>query len=97
MVCIDSSRISRKVLARPSTADANYRCGRYGLPLEIMRRFASGPDERFLIDDYEPVYFRTWREGGLNAKVEATLDALVDCRACPRDCRINRRLDLRWR
>jgi putative pyruvate formate lyase activating enzyme len=60
-----------------------------------MSVFASGLDERFLIDDYEPVYIRTWREGGLDAKVEAALDELVDCRACPRDCRINRLLDER--
>jgi putative pyruvate formate lyase activating enzyme len=52
-------------------------------------------DERFLIDDYEPVYLRTWREGGFETKVEAALDELADCKACPRDCGVNRLLDER--
>jgi putative pyruvate formate lyase activating enzyme len=59
----------------------------------MMTTSASGLDERFLIDDYEPVYVRTWREGGLDAKVEAALDELADCKACPRDCSVNRLVD----
>jgi len=66
-----------------------------GVLLEMMRTFASGLDQRFLIDDYEPVYLRTWREGALDAKVTAAQKELADCRACPRDCRVNRLLDER--
>lgn len=52
-------------------------------------------EDRFLIRDYEPVYLRTWRKGGLDDKVEAALEELADCKACPRDCGINRLLDER--
>lgn len=58
-----------------------------------MRTFTPGVDERFVVDDWEPVYLRTWREGGLEAKVESALEELADCRACPRDCGVNRLLD----
>jgi putative pyruvate formate lyase activating enzyme len=58
-----------------------------------MRTLTPGVDERFVIDDWEPVYLHTWREGGLEAKVESALEELADCRACPRDCRVNRLLD----
>jgi len=51
---------------------------------------AAGLDDRFMIDDYEPVYLRTWREGLLDAKVDAALGELADCMACPRDCGVNR-------
>ncbi len=60
-----------------------------------MTAATSGLDERFLIDDYEPVYLRTWRDGGLEAKVEAAMEELADCKACPRDCSVNRILDER--
>jgi putative pyruvate formate lyase activating enzyme len=58
-----------------------------------MRTLIPGVDERFVIDDWEPVYLRTWRKGGLETKVESALEELADCRACPRDCRVNRLLD----
>ena len=60
-----------------------------------MRTLAPGRDQRFLIDDYEPVYLRTWREGRLDTKVEAAMEELADCKACPRDCGVNRLLDER--
>ncbi len=47
-------------------------------------------DPRFVVDDYEPVCLRSHREGRLQAKVEAALAELEDCRACPRDCGVNR-------
>ena len=50
-------------------------------------------EDRFLVTDYEPVYLRTLREGGLDNKVEAALEELADCKACPRDCGVNRLLD----
>lgn len=52
-------------------------------------------EDRFLIRDYEPVYLRTWREGGFDSKVEAAHEELADCKACPRDCGVNRLLDER--
>ncbi|MEA1902302.1 MAG: radical SAM protein [Actinomycetota bacterium] len=60
-----------------------------------MGRLSPGLDSRFLIEDYEPAYARTWREGGFDAKVETALDELADCKACPRDCGVNRLLDER--
>jgi putative pyruvate formate lyase activating enzyme len=47
-------------------------------------------DPRFTVQDHEPVYLRLHREGGLIAKVEAAAAELADCRACPRDCGVNR-------
>jgi putative pyruvate formate lyase activating enzyme len=44
----------------------------------------------FLIEDFEPAYLETWRRGELDAKVEAALKELGECRACPRDCAVNR-------
>ncbi len=60
-----------------------------------MRTFASGLDERFLIEDFEPAYKRTWREGLLPGKVDAAHRELADCRACPRDCGVDRMNDER--
>jgi putative pyruvate formate lyase activating enzyme len=47
-------------------------------------------DRRFLIRDFEPVYRETYERGALPAKVRAGLVELEDCRACPRNCRVNR-------
>ena len=45
---------------------------------------------RFVVNDYEPRSLRLYRDGGMAAKVEAALAELEDCRACPRDCGVNR-------
>jgi len=47
-------------------------------------------DRRFLIEDFEPAYLGVVRRGGLPARVEAALAELACCRACPRDCGIDR-------
>ncbi len=39
---------------------------------------------------YEPAAVRTWRAGGFDGKVARALAELEDCRACPRDCGVNR-------
>ena len=53
-------------------------------------RLAAASDRRFVVEDYEPAAVRLHRLGGLAAKVEAALRELEDCRACPRDCGVNR-------
>ncbi|MFH1331305.1 MAG: radical SAM protein [Actinomycetota bacterium] len=60
-----------------------------------MNALASGHDERFLIDDFEPAYTRTLREGLLQGKVDAARQELANCRACPRDCGVDRLHDER--
>jgi putative pyruvate formate lyase activating enzyme len=49
--------------------------------------------ERFLLEQFEPAYREVQRRGGLPERVGAALDELRDCRACPRDCRIDRMED----
>ena len=56
-------------------------------------RMPSKPDPRFLVEDFEPAYMRLYREGGLQARVEAALAELEDCCACPRNCHVNRLQD----
>ncbi len=51
---------------------------------------ASHEADRFLIESFEPAYLRARREGLLPARVEAALAELADCRACPRNCGVNR-------
>jgi putative pyruvate formate lyase activating enzyme len=48
------------------------------------------PARRFVLEDFEPACLRTLREVKLAAKVEAALAELADCRACPRNCGVNR-------
>jgi putative pyruvate formate lyase activating enzyme len=45
---------------------------------------------RFVIDDWKPAYLRAWREGRLTGKAEAARRELTDCRACPRNCSVDR-------
>ncbi len=52
-------------------------------------------DERFLIGDYVPAYRTAFEAGRLGAKVEAALEELGRCRACPRDCDVDRLADER--
>jgi putative pyruvate formate lyase activating enzyme len=47
-------------------------------------------DERFLVEGFEPAYLRLQRKGGLGERVEAALRELEHCRACPRNCGVNR-------
>ena len=52
---------------------------------------ADAPEtERFLIRDFEPAYVGVARAGGLEARVGVALEELRDCRACPRNCGVNR-------
>ena len=46
-------------------------------------------DRSFVIDDFEPAYMRL-SKAELRAKVEAALQELEDCCACPRNCHVNR-------
>jgi putative pyruvate formate lyase activating enzyme len=45
---------------------------------------------RFTVDDFEPAYLSLAREGVLAGRVAAALGELEDCRACPRNCGVNR-------
>ena len=60
-----------------------------------MTALTSGLDDRFLIDDFEPGYMSALREGLLEGKRAAARRELADCRACPRDCGVNRLRDER--
>jgi putative pyruvate formate lyase activating enzyme len=57
-----------------------------------MERFSDWRAEGsgFVLDNFAPVYLRPGRRGELPAKLEAARRELLDCRACPRDCGINR-------
>ncbi len=50
-------------------------------------------DPKFLIQDFEPAYFETYRRGEFPARVAAALAELEDCCACPRNCHVNRLID----
>jgi putative pyruvate formate lyase activating enzyme len=56
----------------------------------LARRLAADP--RFVVEDLEPCY-RRLTAAELAAKVECAHRELVDCRACPRDCGVNRMQD----
>ena len=56
----------------------------------LARRLAADP--RFVVEDLEPCY-RRLTAAELAAKVESAHRELVDCRACPRDCGVNRMQD----
>ena len=44
----------------------------------------------FLVEDYEPKAIQAFNSGLLKQRVEEAHEELKDCRACPRDCGINR-------
>ena len=46
--------------------------------------------DRFVIDDFEPAYLALHRAGELAARAEAAVAELRSCRACPRDCGVDR-------
>ena len=50
---------------------------------------------RYTLEPFEPVYLRTWREEGFEDRVARALAELADCKACPRDCGVNRLEDER--
>jgi putative pyruvate formate lyase activating enzyme len=50
---------------------------------------ALGADPRFVVDPFEPCY-RRLSLAELEVKVEAAHRELTDCRACPRNCGVNR-------
>jgi putative pyruvate formate lyase activating enzyme len=47
----------------------------------------------FVLHEFEPAYMATWRAGLLESKVRQALRELSDCRACPRNCGVNRLAD----
>ena len=48
-----------------------------------------GPDS-FVAEDWEPAYLGVWRRGHLADRAEAARAELRECRACPRDCGVDR-------
>ncbi|GBF95209.1 pyruvate formate lyase-activating enzyme [Raphidocelis subcapitata] len=44
----------------------------------------------FLVEDHVPASVTTYRLGRMKSKVERALAQLSDCRACPRDCGVDR-------
>ena len=44
----------------------------------------------YLIEDYKPAALKAHENGILKQRVDDALKELEDCRACPRDCRVNR-------
>jgi putative pyruvate formate lyase activating enzyme len=46
-------------------------------------------ERRFVVEDFEPAYLRQPR-AELAARAETAVAELTDCRACPRDCRVDR-------
>jgi putative pyruvate formate lyase activating enzyme len=49
-----------------------------------------GVDRRFLVEDFEPAYLVAARRGELRSRAEEALAGLACCRACPRECRVDR-------
>ncbi|MCA9665955.1 MAG: radical SAM protein [Myxococcales bacterium] len=49
----------------------------------------------FVLDGFEPAYLAALRDGSLDGRVAAALEELRACRACPRDCGIDRLADER--
>ena len=49
-----------------------------------------GPDQRFVVTDFEPAYLSALRAGVLPERVALARAELAHCRACPRDCDVNR-------
>ena len=51
------------------------------------------PDPRFVTDAFEPAYLALHRAGSLPDRVTRAQVELADCRACPRDCGVDRLAD----
>ena len=58
----------------------------------LMQQIPAEVESRFRLDDFKPSY-RALDSGALAQRVEAALEELVECRACPRNCGINRMED----
>jgi putative pyruvate formate lyase activating enzyme len=57
----------------------------------MVERLAGGDSEsRFVLDPFEPAYLSLHRSGEMGDRVRRALGELEICRACPRDCRVNR-------
>ena len=54
---------------------------------------ASAVDARFVLDDFEPAYLALERTGELAERAVAAHAELAKCRACPRNCDIDRLAD----
>lgn len=59
-----------------------------------VNRSPRGVDPRFLIRDFEPAYFETYRRAEFPTRVRAAIQELEDCCACPRNCHVNRLADV---
>jgi putative pyruvate formate lyase activating enzyme len=59
----------------------------------MLRPRRAPPDSRFLVGGHEPAYLDLHRRGQLDARVEAALAELAECRACPRNCGVDRLTD----
>lgn len=57
-------------------------------PQQQVRRLHLAPP--FLVEDYTPAAVTTYRLGRMPAKLQAAQAELEDCRACPRNCGVNR-------
>jgi putative pyruvate formate lyase activating enzyme len=56
----------------------------------FLDRRPETPGPEFVLDPFEPVYLETHRRGELPQLVERAMGELADCKACPRDCGVNR-------
>ncbi len=50
-------------------------------------------DSRFVVEDFRPAYLDPQVRAGMPQRVQAALDELRCCCACPRNCRVNRLAD----
>jgi len=50
-------------------------------------------DDRFVVRDFTPTYLTSGRREELPDRVKQALASLRECRACPRDCRVDRLAD----
>ena len=55
-----------------------------------MGRSLEGVRDRFVVEDFEPAYLEAARSGTLAAKLSRAREELGSCRACPRDCEVDR-------
>jgi putative pyruvate formate lyase activating enzyme len=58
----------------------------------MVRRIhrAGSPAAQFVLDPFEPAYLALHGSGELSKRVDAAIAELTDCKACPRNCGVNR-------